>query len=677
MGRDGWKNEHKCDIMKGIMSEKQTFEFMNEPSWEGLMELPDMQGLAAELAEAAEMDETEVDGAEEGMTKGLVIEPQQKIKPFDVPGFDDETADWGQREKWNLAMEAPELAARFARIAEETGTNFGPLEWQLRGCYAEVAEQVDKHDDTTLVELANMQNVLGEGELLPRGIWQRSGKDIGKLYEHFGEMCAEFVDVEDEGQQEDLKRILKTFADGYDAERTDSEGVREAAVLAKDIVQNEPRRIMPYEVVMTHAMEGRGIGTVVEAWSYLEGLRQSPDNTLLPGLRKSEVASLYFKTHGLTEDEKQGLEEVVFPLIAAQDPEVDVLTRNINSWGMYYGAYGLSDFRCKCLVSKVNPRNVNEMLLAQRELPAGDLARLEQNRRDALAIQGTVINARDFIHDERPGVHELLGAMVDFYDAQGTEKEAEKTAILQQIIAERMSSQDAGYYHGLAEHALKVENYEQPIQDRIWCDGKTEDYDTTAIEVLRRLVANTDQQSLEVPETKDAELNKLMQQVDVWKDTQTGVVQADFQQTGELIKYVNGLLMEAQGNTGIWPSTIEAVAYAERMATLAMRGVDHKNWRELPYDENFKEMVKFRDLTGSAEKFSEEEFESFWRRFAQVPMEEGDRQLREHYAMLQQRIVGKLNVLASEYVKHPGTAHRVGELWSGNLNHELMGLVDG
>lgn len=622
-------------------SEKQTFEFMSEPEPE------EPKGF-------------------------LPLDLDVGVEPFDVPGF--------EQERNVLAEEFPELNARLDRLGSEAGVDFSLIKERLGVEYMvdRLGRKAEEQSDTALVEIANMQNVFGDRMFLDNNIWERSEEEIEGLYGCFGEMCAEFVEVEGEQEQYNCMRLLQTFARNYTLGRVSEDGVKEVATIAKQVAPDW-FKVLRFEQLMSNAMVGKGLdGQLSKVWDFMEGLYADPNEEIARNIRKSDVARNYFITHGLDEQEMTALKETVFPLMEAQDPEVDALLVATNAWGMQYGDYGIADYRCKCLISEVNPRNMNELLLAQRELPTSELRRFEQNRRDAIAIQNVVIGGRDFIHDERPGTHELLKTMVEFYDAQGERDEMARTLELQKVIAERLNSRDAGYYGRLGDYALNIENYDAMVSVTFVREDGTNErgYNEPAITVLRRLVENTDQQSLEAPETKDETLNELMQKVEVWKDSQTGVMQADFRQTGELVKYVNGLLLEAQGNVGIWPSTVEAVAYTERMATLAMRGISRKDWRELPYDENFKEMVKFRDLTGSAEKFSEGEFEEFWRKFSQVLMEDGDEALREHYQMLQQRVLGKLNGLAKEYAQHPGTARRVDELWSGNLNHEMIGLTE-
>ena len=106
-----------------------------------------------------------------------------------------------------------------------------------------------------------------------------------------------------------------------------------------------------------------------------------------------------------------------------------------------------------------------------------------------------------------------------------------------------------------------------------------------------------------------------------------------------------------------------------------MRGISQKDWRELFHDPSFKEIVKFRELTGSYDSFSEEGFEKFWRRFSKITMDADDQEIAGQYGELAKHIIKQINKL-TQYYKESGREDYAGDLWSGNLTHELIGLID-
>jgi hypothetical protein len=414
---------------------------------------------------------------------------------------------------------------------------------------------------------------------------------------------------------------------------------------------------------------------------YWRELKSSPDDKIGRWQEKSDLLRNYFRSHGLDAKRVEGFRANVFPLIEANDSEVDGMVDATNAFPMHYGGFGVSDYNMHCLVSEVSPRYTAELIQAYREIPTSSFSRFEQNRQDAAALMGALWRGRDWIHDELPGIHDVVSAMLDYYESRDDETaRAEKEAALLRVIAEKP-------YAGLiGDFSLDLANYEKPIKKRVgrYNDGKVLEETEPAIDVLRRIVKNTEQVTLEKPHTEDEGLNALLEQLDVRPNERTGEVHVNWNQVGELVRYTNDLLRTRQGQIGMRPSMIAALAYIEKIATYSMRGVGRKDWQELPYDPHFKEICRFRELVSSADGYSENDFENFWNGFSRVPYpEEGYSRLapdytvlREHYRRLQTRTLRKIDGLAKMYISNPHTAYLTGALWSGNLNHEIVGLVD-
>lgn len=396
--------------------------------------------------------------------------------------------------------------------------------------------------------------------------------------------------------------------------------------------------------------------------------------------------SIYETMHGIDTDRLKAFHANVEPLVMEHDDEVSSLLVNTNNDSVVKDRFGASDYAIHCLVQKITPSNVNELLMGRRELPTTNQYRLEQNRIDALELQGTLYRARDFIHDESPGVHELLSAMLEYYESKDdAELHATKEKALKDLINER--DRNKQYYNvgsdDLASYVFDLENYEKPVHprrlegDSSSIGGDILEETEPAIDCLRRLVENTNPDRITPPETKFPELNELMQKLRITQNEQTGETHVDWRQAGELVGAVNQMLIDNQEKHGLYPSTVEAVAFAERIATFALRDITSRDWHELPYDPNFKELVRFSQLTYSDKPYDARKFERFWDGFQDIPNGDlSDENLQIAYGKLQRRILSNLSGLASKYDKNPYTSERTKALWSGNLIHELIGLAD-
>ena len=195
-----------------------------------------------------------------------------------------------------------------------------------------------------------------------------------------------------------------------------------------------------------------------------------------------------------------------------------------------------------------------------------------------------------------------------------------------------------------------LENYEKVIRGEVWDDNAaSRTYNIPAIEVLRRLVDNTDINLVKAPEVDDFVWRELMEEVGLRRNPENGSMRADWQSVTNLVTYTNAWIIEHQGKYGLDPVRIEAITFAERAATYALRNVTERERLELPYDEGFKEIVKFQELTGSGDsKFNLEEFEIFWSRFQNVRMDNLD-DLKAHYWRLFEREADKLGRLERKY----------------------------
>ena len=360
------------------------------------------------------------------------------------------------------------------------------------------------------------------------------------------------------------------------------------------------------------------------------------------------------------------------------DEELEILTRHHaeapddNSWG-------LAEFTTECLIQDITPRGICELIQINKRVPSSEVNKFEQNRVDALALDGTVYPYHAFIHNQHPGTHELISAMVKYYDTKDDEtKHQDAKKKLEQILHDRQNSTYKNSYTDFENHVFDLKNYDKQCEAADKWRGTNNPNATTvngtAIDILRRLEKNTRPGEVDIPKTKDAELNALLDSAEI-HNSKNDTENVNWKATGALVSYLNNYLVSHQGQNGLSPSQMRAIIYAERAATIAMRSISQKDWRELFYDPTFKEIVKFRELTGSYDNFSEDNFEQFWNSFTNIPIETSDSEKALQYGKLVNRINTQLSKLTKFY-KESGKEDYIGDLWSGNLTHELIGLTD-
>ena len=361
-----------------------------------------------------------------------------------------------------------------------------------------------------------------------------------------------------------------------------------------------------------------------------------------------DSVGMYGRHHGLSRNAIKSFQEKLLPAMVNSIQDVNILQSAGNIWGMRKGDFGVADFTMHCYAVKVNPPNLNNLILIAKEIPTTNVARFEQNRKDALTLAGTFGALRDFIHDQRPIVHGVLKAMIEYYETGNKDK-------LQALLPKTEG------YLGSAERQetiLNRENYEKEVEETI----NGEKRKTKAINVLRRLVVNTTPIVDDVLLTSDEELNRLMRQI---KDYVTE------EALEKVLGYINEKLssMMNKGEIGIEPNLVLALAWIERKAFGILQKLSYEEQMGAYKKKWFHSILKFQELTNSSKEFNEKEFQAFLKKILNAESDV------EAYKIIGKRILENISELAKSY-KAVGRVHITGALWSGNVTHELIGLTD-
>lgn len=389
---------------------------------------------------------------------------------------------------------------------------------------------------------------------------------------------------------------------------------------------------------------------------------------------KRAVLQNYVVSHGFKKGTAEGFEKVIFPLLKQQDAELMSVFSGGNAYGVGEGEYGIADFDEECFLSSFRPAEIDKLVRIYHEIPTSDFARFEQNRKDAFRLQETIIGGRDFIHDERVGTHEILKAMKDYYEHRDREDAREYRSKLEKL--------EEKYHFGVLPNALDLEAYEKPIRKMAdHSKAKLGDPDERAIDILNRLVENTAPDSLEVPQTKNERLNKLMKGINPIVNEETGEVKVELKDVVLAISEMNTLIRENYGKQGISPSIISAVAYLDKMAGYALKNCSKKELPELLFDSGFKEVVRFSQLTSSID-YSDAGFEAKYNRLVRAASEAygmdeaGKEEAKDALRQLSQWITKNASDLGKKYNKKQTTKRYSEAVWSGNLSDELINLFE-
>ncbi len=406
---------------------------------------------------------------------------------------------------------------------------------------------------------------------------------------------------------------------------------------------------------------------------FFQSIEDSQDEATMTIL--ADVMHSYSGQHDITEDLLTGWIEKLVPAIRQRDEQVSFLLTQGNRWGMRRGDYGVGDFICTTYASRINPDSLNRLLLAARSVPSTNLATFEQNRRDALSLAGPFGNLRDFIHDQRPYVHEVLVAMVHYY-------ETGNDAPIASVVGKTDDLKSPQSLAMLLDRAL----YQSEVIEDV--DGREQR--VQAIDLVRRLAKNTEPVAEIPPHVSDERLNEALTNLATHSDKTP-----DLNLLGTALEQLNSQLLDDMGReeVGLEPNTILAIGWLERKAFNAMQSITFERQASLVKKPWFRSLLLFQELTWApGEGFNKEEFDAFLascdkaasegEEVAGNPFEEGYlARLQQAYShdlslrLIAERTREHVSALARRYTAEKRTQW-VGALWSGNVAHELIGLTE-
>lgn len=380
-----------------------------------------------------------------------------------------------------------------------------------------------------------------------------------------------------------------------------------------------------------------------------------PDKELLNRYINSVL--IYGRRHSLTDDAVKGFNEKLFPAMKRHDEDVRVFERGGNIWGMDKGDFGAGDFIARAYALRVSPANLNELIMVAHEIPTSNLTKIEQNRRDGLSLSAPFGALRDFIHDERPYVHDVINAMIKYYD------DHDRGQLL--VI---LNKADPGYLGSeeRQQRILDLEQYDREIAEVGDWGENLPPKTAKVIDILKRLDKNTEPVAEEPPETNDQHLNELLVKLASEK-SQGRIIKEDL---GQTLKYMNDELLKMMKNeeVGIEPSKILVLGWLERRAFDVVHSLTYEGQMAAYRQEWFQQVLKFQELTSSPKDFEEEDFNKF---LGEVHASD----FQTAYRLIFQREIDHIGQLTGKY-RDEGHSNWAGALWSMNVAHELIGLTD-
>lgn len=336
----------------------------------------------------------------------------------------------------------------------------------------------------------------------------------------------------------------------------------------------------------------------------------------------------------------------VVPLI--KNGQNRILNSVGNIWGTDITDHGSSGFIFRCLTSRVTPYNITRLCRLAEQIPSSDDNRFEQIRLDAISINDTFPQLRSYIHNQQPEQHKLIKRMVLYYDAArgfdpklDVEMRREK---LEQTI--KYIDSNSPEYKLKDDDLFNIAKYEKSTRDII--SGQL----ASNIDILRRLKNNTTPRTLEIPQINDVYTKNIL---DAIMDVKYPFAKHEIY--GFYLQKLNDHLERKMkvGAIGIQPKTINSILWSERRGYLVLQNMDagyQLYAYRMPW---FKEILRFYELTNSAEDMPNADLEKFLFSIKDMEMEKAYPQISERIGAAITKLTKRQKNDAGEYSDYVGS----------------------
>lgn len=336
----------------------------------------------------------------------------------------------------------------------------------------------------------------------------------------------------------------------------------------------------------------------------------------------------------------------VVPLI--KNGKNKILNSVGNIWGTDITDHGSSGFIFRCLTSRVTPYNITRLCRLAEQIPSSDDNRFEQIRLDAISINDAFPQLRSYIHNQQPEQHKLLKRMVLYYDAVKGLDPALNTELRRQKLEQTINyiESNSPEYKLIDDDLFNIEKYEKLTRDIV------SEQPTTNIDILRRLKNNTTPRTLETPQINDVYTKNLLDEI---MDVKYPF--AKHETYGIYLQKLNNHLERKikAGIIGIQPKTINSILWSERRGYQVLQNMDAGYQLHAYRTPWFKEILRFYELTNSAENTPNTDLGKFLTSLKDMEMEQAYPQISERISTEITKLAKRQKADAGEYSDYVGS----------------------
>ena len=505
----------------------------------------------------------------------LVKETISSYSPDDYDDivFDVE-AEWAALNQW-----FPDLADRTQILFEQSQIGFGNF-IELKEAICKHAESLTKVNSQCLTNILAIASEIDLSSAEVADNLVRYDEDellaMLELLSQYREGVLSELPAERQAQADDfIRRIFTSIVNSFNYRLLEGDFLVDLTTYSRQALL--PGGVIYGSILGKYMRDGIvGIGQNEDSghWfgEYLEYTYATFRNRTL-----NNIFTNFVRLHGIDRNTVTGFKTIIAPMLEQGHPALWPFSINSNVYSHHAGLYGVGDYSLKCLVSSHTPKEINELCCIHREVPTCDSCKFEQNRKVALRLERAKFwTDRSFIHNELPGAHEMLLAIGDYYDHRDDNDFAEYACRLEEL--------ENQYHFGVLPNVLAFDVYENPVADLdlgVYERDRPSRANERAIDILKRLIENTRPVSLEAPKTEYLELNQRLETIKPNINKRTGEVRVSMAEIAGAIKAVNELLKQLDNKQGVFPSTVAAIVFLDKMATYALRGLEQKESREL------------------------------------------------------------------------------------------------